>query len=135
MNIGHNGDECVNRVADVVLPGSAYTEKEAIYCNLEGRVQSTLKAISPPVMGREDWKIIRACSELVNRTLPYDNLTQLRERMAKLSPALASPSSTSLEEPINPVHLDTKRQPKSVKLDTKLKKLVDYFQTGELFWF
>lgn len=126
---GHNGDECVNRVADVVLPGSAYTEKQAIYCNLEGRIQQTLKAISPPVMGREDWKIVRACSELVNRTLPYDNLIQLRERMAQLSPALAKPTSTSLELPIKPVHLDAKVDRQSVKLNTKLTELVDYFQT------
>jgi len=129
---GHNGDEIVNKVADVVLPGSAFTEKEGIYCNLEGRVQSTLKAISPPLMGREDWKIIRACSELVNRTLPYDNLTQLRDRMLDLSPALARPNSTTVEQPIIPVHLDSNVRAKSVKLDTKLKELVDYFQTDSI---
>ena len=131
---GHNGDECVNKLADVVLPGSAYTEKQAVYCNLEGRVQQTLKAISPPVMGREDWKIIRACSELVNRTLPYDNLLQIRERMSQLSPALAKPTSTSLEQAIEPVHLDNnnKFSTNSVRLDTKLKQLIDYYQTDPI---
>jgi len=127
---GHNGDEGVNRVADVVLPGSAFTEKQAIYCNLEGRVQQTLKAISPPVMGREDWKIIRACSELVNRTLPYDNLIQLRERMSQLSPALAKPSSTTITPAIKPVNIESiNKNRNSVKIDTKLKELVDYYQT------
>lgn len=130
---GHNGDECVNKIADVVLPGAAYTEKQAIYCNLEGRVQQTLKAISPPIMAREDWKIVRACSELVNRTLPYDNLIQLRERMSELSPAFGKPSSTVLHEPIKPVHLDNQPlQPRSVKIETKLNKLVDYYQTDSI---
>lgn len=83
-------------------------------------------------MGREDWKIIRACSELVNRTLPYDNLLQLRERMAQHSPNLAKPSSTNIEQPIKPVHLDYKTSTNSTKLETKLNKLIDYYQTDSI---
>lgn len=84
-------------------------------------------------MAREDWKIVRACSELVNRTLPYDNLIQLRERMSELSPAFGKPSSTILHEPLKPVHLDNKPlQPRSVKIETKLNKLVDYYQTDSI---
>src|SRR5437868_11631855 len=41
---GHHGDRGAAR-ADVVLPGCAYTEKDAIYVNTEGRVQLARKAV------------------------------------------------------------------------------------------
>ncbi len=60
---GHHGDKGASR-ADVVLPGAAYTEKSGLYVNFEGRVQQTRAAV--PVLGdaREDWKIVRALSEV-----------------------------------------------------------------------
>jgi len=36
------------KIADVILPGAAYTEKNGLYVNLEGRVQSAFKASFPP---------------------------------------------------------------------------------------
>lgn len=52
-------------MADVILPGAAYTEKAATYVNTEGRAQQTRVAVTPPGMAREDWKIIRAISEVL----------------------------------------------------------------------
>ena len=54
-------------MADLVLPGAAYTEKQATYVNMEGRAQQTIAALTPPGMARVDWKIIRAISEVSNR--------------------------------------------------------------------
>lgn len=51
-------------MADVILPGAAYTEKCSTYVNTEGRAQQTKVAVTPPGMAREDWKIIRAISEV-----------------------------------------------------------------------
>jgi NADH dehydrogenase (ubiquinone) Fe-S protein 1 len=51
-------------MADVIFPGAAYTEKDATYVNTEGRAQQTKLAVTPPVLAREDWKIIRALSEV-----------------------------------------------------------------------
>ena len=51
-------------MADCVLPGAAYTEKQATYVNMEGRAQQTIAALTPPGMARQDWKIIRAISEV-----------------------------------------------------------------------
>ncbi len=51
-------------MADVVLPGAAYTEKNATFVNTEGRAQMTQVAVTAPGMAREDWKIIRALSEV-----------------------------------------------------------------------
>ncbi|KAB0792929.1 hypothetical protein PPYR_12549 [Photinus pyralis] len=84
---GHHGD-CGAAIADAVLPGAAYTEKQATYVNTEGRAQQTLVAVSPPGLAREDWKIIRALSEFVGQRLPYDNLDQIRCRLEEIAPHL-----------------------------------------------
>lgn len=75
-------------MADIVLPASAYTEKDSIYANTEGRAQQTRLAVVPPGMGREDWKIFRAISEVTGVPLPYDNLNQIRSRIRDISPGL-----------------------------------------------
>lgn len=51
-------------MADIILPGAAYTEKRSTYVNTEGRAQQTRVAVTPPGMARDDWKIIRAISEV-----------------------------------------------------------------------
>ncbi len=83
---GHHGDVGAAR-ADVILPGAAYTEKSGTYVNTEGRVQRSLLAVYPPGEAREDWKIVRAFSEMVGRTLPYDTLDALRARLEQVNPA------------------------------------------------
>ena len=66
---GHHGDAGAAR-ADVILPGAAYTEKNATYVNTEGRVQRTHLATFAPGEAREDWKIVRALSEVLGKPLP-----------------------------------------------------------------
>ncbi|MBF0130361.1 MAG: molybdopterin-dependent oxidoreductase, partial [Alphaproteobacteria bacterium] len=77
---GSHGDAGANR-ADVVLPGAAYTEKNATYVNMEGRVQSTRTAVFPPGEAREDWTVIRALSGVLGKPLPYDDDAQMRARL------------------------------------------------------
>ncbi len=85
---GHHGDAGAHR-ADVILPGAAYTEKDGTYVNTEGRVQRGWRAIFPPGDAREDWKILRALSEVMDYTLPFDTLGQLRDRMEEAVPHFA----------------------------------------------
>lgn len=77
---GHHGDQGAAR-ADVVLPGAAYTEKDGIYVNTEGRAQFAKRASFAPGDAREDWTILRALSDKLGKTLPYDTAVQLRERI------------------------------------------------------
>ncbi|XP_071015584.1 NADH-ubiquinone oxidoreductase 75 kDa subunit, mitochondrial-like [Oncorhynchus clarkii lewisi] len=84
---GHHGDVGAT-MADVILPGAAYTEKNGTYVNTEGRSQQTRVAVTAPGMAREDWKIIRAISELAGLTLPYDSVDEVRGRLAEVSPNL-----------------------------------------------
>jgi len=86
---GHHGDRGAHR-ADVIFPGAAYTEKNGLYVNMEGRVQEALRAIAPPGDAKEDWKILRALSQVAGHKLPYDNLDQLRAKMVEAVPHFAA---------------------------------------------
>ncbi len=81
---GHHGDAGAGR-ADVILPGAAYTEKNATYVNTEGRAQLARLATYPPGEAREDWKIIRALSAALGKALPFDTLQQVRARMTEIN--------------------------------------------------
>ena len=78
--LGSHGDRGAHK-ADVILPGAAYTEKNGLYANTEGRVQMGERAVFPKGEAKEDWSILRALSEHVGAKLPYDSLDQLRLKL------------------------------------------------------
>ncbi|MEQ8655366.1 MAG: NADH-quinone oxidoreductase subunit NuoG [Kiloniellales bacterium] len=82
---GHSGDAGARR-ADVILPGAAYTEKNATYANTEGRVQLARLAVFPPGDAREDWTILRALSSRLKQPLPFDNIGALRKLLIDSNP-------------------------------------------------
>ena len=61
---GHHGvaSELMLEVADVVLPGAAYAEKDATYLNTEGRAQETQRALFAPGSGRTELLLTTAPS-------------------------------------------------------------------------
>ena len=86
---GHHGDAGAHR-ADVILPGAAYTEKPGTYVNTEGRVQLGQRAAYPPGDAREDWAILRALSERLGKTLPYDTFDDVRARLVAVNKSFAA---------------------------------------------
>ncbi len=78
--LGTHGDAGGHR-ADIILPGAAYSEKDATWVNTEGRVQFGRRATFPKGDAKEDWSILRALSAVMGKTLPYDSLDQLRAKM------------------------------------------------------
>ncbi|KTW26144.1 NADH dehydrogenase (quinone), G subunit [Pneumocystis carinii B80] len=84
---GHHGDLGA-QYADVILPSFAYTEQSGTYVNVEGRAQMTRPAINSLGVARENWKIIRALSEYLNVTLPYDDIHGVRNRLNQIAPSL-----------------------------------------------
>lgn len=100
--LGTHGDAGAHR-ADVILPGAAYTEKNGIYVNTEGRVQLGARAVFPKGEAKEDWAILRALSERLGAKLPYDSLDQLRARLFADHPTfgridyVADPAGVSLD--------------------------------------
>ncbi|MCC6483157.1 MAG: NADH-quinone oxidoreductase subunit G, partial [Sphingomonadaceae bacterium] len=85
--VGHHGDAGAH-AADVILPGASYAEKAGTYVNLEGRVQRGDKAVFAPGDAREDWAILRALSQVMGKTLPFDSFAELRAKMFADVPAL-----------------------------------------------
>ncbi|MCC0806308.1 NADH-quinone oxidoreductase subunit G [Methylobacterium sp. W2] len=86
---GTHGDRGATR-ADVILPGAAYTEKNATFVNLEGRVQTTNRAGFPPGDAREDWAILRALSDVLGKRLAFDSLGALRRALYAEYPHFAA---------------------------------------------
>ena len=86
---GHHGDAGAHR-ADVILPGAAYTEKEGIYMNMEGRAQRGRKAIFAPGEAKEDWTILRALSNHIEKPLSFNDLAGLRDAMSRDYPRLGT---------------------------------------------
>jgi NADH-quinone oxidoreductase subunit G len=82
---GHHGDAGAHR-ADVILPGAAYTEKNGIYVNTEGRVQLARQAVQPPGDAREDWTILRALSDALGAGLDYVTLGDVRAGLVAANP-------------------------------------------------
>ncbi|KAJ8959614.1 hypothetical protein NQ318_021800 [Aromia moschata] len=132
---GHHGDYGAS-IADAILPGAAYTEKQATYVNTEGRAQETLVAVSPPGRAREDWKIIRALSEIVGTKLPYDNLNEIRDRLDQVAPHLTKYGYAEEANYFKQAEqLAKKTQAKldsSAPIDVKIKELQDYFMTDSI---
>ena len=85
---GHHGDSGA-AAADVVLPGAAYTEKDATYVNTEGRVQQTRLAVHPPGQARADWVVLRALSQALGQKTRHDSLEELRARMIRSNAVFA----------------------------------------------
>jgi len=131
---GHHGDQGA-AMADCVLPGAAYTEKQGTYVNTEGRAQQTFPALSPPGQARVDWKIIRVVSEVVDEKLPYDKLPELRARMAEVAPNLIRYGNI---EPANffvqSLNLanEMSQQLSGKPLDVSVKVLENFYQTDPI---
>ena len=98
---GHHGDQGAHR-ADVILPGAAYTEKDALYVNTEGRVQRSYAAISPPGQAKVDWTIIRALSEVLGHTLPFNTHDALRAHLEAAYPFITN-IDTIMNAPWSPL--------------------------------
>ena len=86
--VGSHGDAGAHR-ADLILPGAAWTEQDGIFANTEGRVQLAYRATFPKGEAKENWAIFRALSERLGKTLPYNNLTELRHKLFADVPVLA----------------------------------------------
>ncbi|MES2961850.1 MAG: NADH-quinone oxidoreductase subunit NuoG [Pseudomonadota bacterium] len=87
--IGSHGDKGAH-VADVILPAAAYSEKDAIYVNLEGRPQSTSHAAFAPGQAKEDWKIIVELAGKIGVDLGFKDLSELRREMRIAYPIFAN---------------------------------------------
>ena len=77
---GSHGDRGAE-IADIILPGAAYTEQSGHYTNLEGKIQKAYKASYPPGNAKEDWQIINDLAEVMNNRKLFNDLEELESSM------------------------------------------------------
>ena len=77
---GSHGDKGAE-IADIILPGAAYTEQSGYYTNLEGKIQKAYKASYPPGDAREDWQIINDLAEFMNNRKLFNDKDELESSM------------------------------------------------------
>ena len=75
--------------ADIVLPGSAWVEKDAVYTNDQGRVQAASQAIAPPGEALEDWQIVANVSRALGLSVAYRSGGDVRRAIAAALPDTA----------------------------------------------
>ena len=78
--VGSHGDNGAE-LADIILPGAAYTEQSGHYTNLEGKVQKAYKASYPPGDAKEDWEIINNLAEFMNNRRLFNDRDELESSM------------------------------------------------------
>lgn len=74
------------RLAHVVLPGAAFSEKDGSFTNMEGRVQSFESAVALPGEAKPDWEILSLLGKRMGSTDSYRSIEQVRMEIASLVP-------------------------------------------------
>ena len=77
---GSHGDKGAE-IADIILPGAAYTEQNGYFTNLEGKLQKAYKASYPLEEAKEDWLIINELAEAMNHRKLFNDKDELDSSM------------------------------------------------------
>jgi len=95
------------KVADVVLPGAAWAEKDATYTNDQGHVQAASRAINPPGEAVDDWQILTSVAAALGLPYTYTTSQQVRADVAAAlaaDPAYADLGSRAFNRPVTAAH-------------------------------
>jgi len=86
------------RLADVVLPGATFAEKEGTFSNTERRVQRLTKAIEPVGESLPDWEIICRLAALLGYPMKYANTGEIMEEITSVTPSYGGMTYERLRE-------------------------------------
>jgi NADH-quinone oxidoreductase subunit G len=93
--------------ADILLPGSAFVEKDATYTNMTGHVQGTSQAIEPPGDAGEDWQILAKLAPVFGVNVAYASGQAVREAIVQTLanvPGYAGLGSMTFNRPVAARH-------------------------------
>jgi len=76
--------------ADVILPASAYLEKEGTFTNTDRRVQIGRPALELPGEARLDWQIVQEVSTRMGYAMHYDSTEEIFAEFAGLTSSYSS---------------------------------------------
>ena len=97
---GSHGDRGAE-IADIILPGAAYTEQSGHYTNLEGKLQKAYKASYPPGDAKEDWQIINDLAEIMNNRKLFNDKDELESSMFNYLKMNKDQQNTELYDKLN----------------------------------
>ena len=119
----HGGEN--SKIADVILPGAAYSEKNGSFVNLEGRVQRSYKASYPPGFAKEDFEIFNDIAKSKGSNHGYSSFENLREEM------ISEHKSLGIYDEIQPSDIENLKIERHVKKDHLIEiNNIDYYQTN-----
>jgi len=78
--LGSNGDRGA-KIANIILPTCNYIEKDALYINLEGRIQKSRKAVFGVGEAKIDFEIICQIAQKLNLDLGFKNYNELLSKL------------------------------------------------------
>jgi len=85
--------------ADVILPASAYAEKDGTFVNSDRRVLRVRKSVEMPGEAREDWKILLEIAERMGYNIgSYSDASQIFDEIAKSAPMMAGISYSRIDK-------------------------------------
>ena len=84
-------------MADVVLPGVSFAEKDGTFSNTERRVSRVRKAVEPAGEARQDWEIIQDISTRFGYLMQYANPEEIFREITELTPSYAGITYDRLE--------------------------------------
>ncbi|MGK0466964.1 MAG: formate dehydrogenase major subunit [Clostridium sp.] len=84
-------------IADVVLPGASYAEKNGTFSSTERKVQRIRKAIEPSGNSLPDWQILRDIIKAMDYPADYSSPEEVYDEMRALTPSYAGISYKRLE--------------------------------------
>ena len=97
---GSHGDRGAE-IADIILPGAAYTEQSGHYTNLEGKLQKAYKASYPPGDAKEDWQIINDLAEVMNNRKLFNDKDELESSMFNYLKVNKDQQTSELDHELN----------------------------------
>jgi len=74
-------------LADIVLPGCCFAEKEGTFTNTCRRVLPLHKAVTPPGESKQDWEIICEIGKRMGYEITYSHPSEIMEEIADLTPS------------------------------------------------
>ena len=112
---GSHGDKGAE-MADIILPGSAYTEQEGYYTNLEGKMQKAQKASYPPGEAKEDWQIINELAGYMNNRKLFNDKDELDSSMLNYLNLQKEKQSNTNNQKVNINNLEFQNEDLKIKL-------------------
>lgn len=85
------------QLADVVLPGASFAEKDGTFTNTERRVQRVRKAIQPVGESKADWEILCEIARAMGCDMGYSHPSEIMDEIASLVPSYAGIDYNRLE--------------------------------------